>query len=235
MIYEKLLKPLVFFWTSSACAGSLLDSMFVRLMLPQTTVQVLESTKMETRRCVRVARNHYRVRFSSNKQLVNVIGSWRVDMNINSIQFHQVQDDMRSGAQYVHGFDIYGIFVVAPALVVTWAFLFLVGHPVLHLCPGKEDADQAQNMAKLLFNLEVAIQSFPQGILQSVGILNHSLFFSEGIDQWTMVVDFTGYDAANSPPVSAIFEIIKVIQDRYPEHLAVSLIINPPGYAHLQI
>lgn len=50
----------------------------------------------------------------------------------------------------------------------------------------------------------------------------------EGQEQMVWLIDFTGWSLMNSPPMKTARETANILQNHYPERLAVGFLYNPP-------
>ncbi|KAF2290729.1 hypothetical protein GH714_015205 [Hevea brasiliensis] len=59
-------------------------------------------------------------------------------------------------------------------------------------------------------------------------IENSILNLAEGQEQMSWLIDFTGLSLSNSMSIGTGVDIIKILQNHYPERLAVAFVYNPP-------
>lgn len=59
-------------------------------------------------------------------------------------------------------------------------------------------------------------------------IENAILNLPEDQEQMSWLIDFTGWSLSNSPPIKSARETINILQNHYPERLAVAFLYNPP-------
>ncbi|XP_050233305.1 uncharacterized protein LOC126681795 [Mercurialis annua] len=86
------------------------------------------------------------------------------------------------------------------------------GRPVLILRPGMQNTKSMDNQLRhLVYILENAILNLP-----------------EDQQEMSWLIDFTGWSITNSVPVKTARETINILQNHYPERLAVSFLYNPP-------
>ncbi|XP_020572226.1 random slug protein 5-like [Phalaenopsis equestris] len=83
---------------------------------------------------------------------------------------------------------------------------------VLVLRPGKQNTSSHDNQLRhLVYLFENAILNLP-----------------EGQEQMVWLIDFGGWSLSNSVPIRMARETINVLQNHYPERLAVAFLYNPP-------
>ncbi|KDP38612.1 hypothetical protein JCGZ_05319 [Jatropha curcas] len=86
------------------------------------------------------------------------------------------------------------------------------GRTVLIMRPGKQNTTCAEdNIRHLVYLIE-----------------NSILNLSEGQEQMSWLIDFTGLSLSNSVSVRTAREIINILQNHYPERLAIAFLYNPP-------
>ncbi|KAL0907208.1 hypothetical protein M5K25_025762 [Dendrobium thyrsiflorum] len=86
------------------------------------------------------------------------------------------------------------------------------GRTVLVLRPGKQNTSSHDNQLRhLIYLLENAILNLP-----------------EGQEQMVWLIDFGGWSLSNSVPIKMARETAHVLQNHYPERLAVAFLYNPP-------
>ncbi|XP_077216400.1 uncharacterized protein LOC143850975 [Tasmannia lanceolata] len=87
-----------------------------------------------------------------------------------------------------------------------------VGRTVLIMRPGKQNTSSHDNQLRhLVYLIENAILNLP-----------------EGQEQMVWLIDFTGWSLTNSVPIKTARETAHILQNHYPERLAVSFLYNPP-------
>lgn len=59
-------------------------------------------------------------------------------------------------------------------------------------------------------------------------IENAILNLPEGQEQMAWLIDFTGWSITNNVPIKSARETINILQNHYPERLAVAFLYNPP-------
>ncbi|KAE8727115.1 Detected protein of confused Function [Hibiscus syriacus] len=88
------------------------------------------------------------------------------------------------------------------------------GRTVLIMRPGMQNTTSAENNIRhLVYLLENAI-----------------LNLSEGQDQMSWLIDFTGFSLSTSVPIRTARDIIYILQSHYPERLAIAFLYNPPRF-----
>ncbi|KAJ8528858.1 hypothetical protein K7X08_030502 [Anisodus acutangulus] len=86
------------------------------------------------------------------------------------------------------------------------------GRTVLILRPGMQNTSALDNQMKhLVYLIENAIFNLP-----------------EGQEQMAWLIDFTGWSITNNVPVKSARETINILQNHYPERLAVAFLYCPP-------
>lgn len=86
------------------------------------------------------------------------------------------------------------------------------GRSVLILRPARQNTASLDNqMRHLVYLIENAILNLP-----------------EGQEQMAWLIDFTGWTLSTSVPVKSARETVNILQNHYPERLAVAFLYNPP-------
>lgn len=86
------------------------------------------------------------------------------------------------------------------------------GRTVLIMRPGKQNTTSAEgNIRHLVYLIE-----------------NSILNLAEGQESMSWLIDFTGWTLRTQVPVRTALDIINVLQNHYPERLAVAFLYNPP-------
>jgi hypothetical protein len=86
------------------------------------------------------------------------------------------------------------------------------GRTVLILRPGLQNTKSLENQMKhLVYLIENAILNLP-----------------EDQEQMSWLIDFTGWSMSTSVPIKSARETINILQNHYPERLAVAFLYNPP-------
>jgi hypothetical protein len=57
---------------------------------------------------------------------------------------------------------------------------------------------------------------------------NAILNLSEGQEKMVWLIDFTGWTMANATPIKTARESASILQNHYPERLAIAFLFNPP-------
>lgn len=87
-----------------------------------------------------------------------------------------------------------------------------LGRPVLIMRPGMQNtASPENNIRHLVYLLENAV-----------------LNLSEGQEQMSWLIDFTGFSLGTNIPIKTARDIIHILQNHYPERLAIAFLYNPP-------
>ncbi|GLU13720.1 hypothetical protein SLE2022_303360 [Rubroshorea leprosula] len=86
------------------------------------------------------------------------------------------------------------------------------GRTVLIMRPGMQNTKSAEdNIRHLVYLLE-----------------NTILNLAEGQEQMSWLIDFTGFSLSTYVPVKTARDIIYILQNHYPERLAIAFLYNPP-------
>ncbi|KAL6954901.1 hypothetical protein U1Q18_005809 [Sarracenia purpurea var. burkii] len=86
------------------------------------------------------------------------------------------------------------------------------GRTVLILRPGLQNTTSIDNQIRhLVYLLENAILNLP-----------------EGQEQMAWLIDFTGWSLSTSVPIRSARETINILQNHYPERLAIAFLYSPP-------
>lgn len=86
------------------------------------------------------------------------------------------------------------------------------GRTVLILRPGMQNTSSIDNQIKhLVYLLENAMLNLPPGQ-----------------EQMAWLIDFTGWSITNNVPLKSARETISILQNHYPERLAIAFLYNPP-------
>ncbi|KAL7261946.1 hypothetical protein ACSBR1_000357 [Camellia fascicularis] len=86
------------------------------------------------------------------------------------------------------------------------------GRTVLLMRPGMQNTTSIDNqMRHLVYLMENAILNLP-----------------EGQEQMAWLIDFTGWSLSTSVPIKSARETINILQNHYPERLAVAFLYSPP-------
>ncbi|XP_055821551.1 uncharacterized protein LOC129890059 isoform X1 [Solanum dulcamara] len=86
------------------------------------------------------------------------------------------------------------------------------GRTVLILRPGMQNTTALDNqMRHLVYLIENAILNLPQDQ-----------------EQMSWLIDFTGWSLTNNVPIKSARETVNILQNHYPERLAIAFLYNPP-------
>lgn len=86
------------------------------------------------------------------------------------------------------------------------------GRSVLILRPGMQNTASLENQMKhLVYLIENAVLNLP-----------------EGQEQMAWLIDFTGWSLSTSVPIKSARETINILQNHYPERLAIAFLYSPP-------
>jgi hypothetical protein len=62
-----------------------------------------------------------------------------------------------------------------------------------------------------------------------VYVLENALYnLSEGQEKMVWLIDFTGWTMENATPMKTARESVNILQNHYPERLAIAFLFNPP-------
>ncbi|CAI5510293.1 unnamed protein product [Closterium sp. Naga37s-1] len=87
-----------------------------------------------------------------------------------------------------------------------------LGRPVLVLCPGKQNTDDHDgNIRQMVYCMENAVQSLP-----------------EGVEQMVWIIDYKGFTLRKSPLMKTSREVLHILQNHYPERLGAAILFDPP-------
>lgn len=130
---------------------------------------------------------------------------WRARARPESISYDDVEDEGASGKQYVAGRD-------------------KRGRNVLVMRPGRENTrEHAGNIRFLVYTLENATWRDSPASDPPRGA-----FVSHDAEKLVILIDFTGWTLATAPPMKTSRETLSILQDHFPERLAVAVCYNPP-------
>jgi hypothetical protein len=91
--------------------------------------------------------------------------------------------------------------------------------PIVWMKPKFENTyDHDGNLKHLVYNLERAV---------ACGEANES---SDG--KLCLVIDYEGYSIMNAPPMKTSMEVLRILQNHYPERLAKAYMVRPPWIFH---
>jgi len=86
------------------------------------------------------------------------------------------------------------------------------GRTVLVMAPAKQNTSSHEGQIRfLVYTLENAVLNLP-----------------EGQEKMVWLIDFTGWTMANAVPIKTARETTNILQNHYPERLAVAFLFNPP-------
>ncbi|KAL6504411.1 hypothetical protein OROGR_026334 [Orobanche gracilis] len=86
------------------------------------------------------------------------------------------------------------------------------GRTVLILRPGMQNTTSLDNQIKhLVYLIESAILNLP-----------------EGQEQMAWLTDFTGWSISNNVPIKSARDSVNILQNHYPERLAIAFLYKPP-------
>lgn len=118
---------------------------------------------------------------------------WREEYKVDAINAELVKEEAASGKQFRRGFDIHG-------------------RPAIYMTPVRENSkNYEKNVQLLVYTMERAIDSMP-----------------EGIEQLVWVIDFNGYSLWNAPPMNVAMDTLNILSNHYPERLGTSIMVDTP-------
>ncbi|XP_022940526.1 CRAL-TRIO domain-containing protein C23B6.04c isoform X2 [Cucurbita moschata] len=86
------------------------------------------------------------------------------------------------------------------------------GRTVLIMKPGKQNTTSLENQIRhLVYLMENALLNLP-----------------EGQEQMSWLIDFNGWSLSTSVPIKSARETVNILQNHYPERLALAFLYNPP-------
>ena len=138
------------------------------------------------------------------KMLVSSL-RWRRAARPDSITWEDVAAEGTSGKQYVTGQD-------------------QQGRNVLVMRPGRENTrEHAGNIRFLVYTLERATWRESPAEDPPLGS-----YVDHASEKLVILIDFTGWTLATAPPMKTSRETLSILQDHYPERLAVAVCHNAP-------
>jgi hypothetical protein len=130
---------------------------------------------------------------------------WRKVARPESITWNDVRKEGEEGKQYLSGRDRHG-------------------RGVLTIRPGREGSrEQASHVRFLIYTLEHATWS--DTAEEDLPLGAHAEHTSEKL---VVLINFTGWTLATAPPMKTSRETLAILQEHYPERLAVAVCYNPP-------
>lgn len=130
---------------------------------------------------------------------------WRAKTRPERIRWRDVQAEGATGKQYVAGTD-------------------KEGRSVLVMRPGRENSkEHAGNIRFLIYTLERA--TWREKPEEDPPLGSHVEHHREKL---VLLIDFTGWTLATAPPMRTSRETLSILQDHFPERLAMAVLYNPP-------
>jgi len=159
-----------------------------------------ESKKSQTLRSPRVPRSIHPSIHPSRASL-----QWRKVARPEAITWDDVRKEGEEGKQYLAGRDRHG-------------------RAVLIARPGRDGSrEQASHVRFLIYTLEHATWS--DTAEEDLPLGAHAEHTSEKL---VVLINFTGWTLATAPPMKTARETLAILQEHYPERLAVAVCYNPP-------
>ena len=138
------------------------------------------------------------------KMLVSSL-RWRRATRPESITWEDIAAEGASGKQYIAGRD-------------------KQGRNVLVMRPGRENTrEHAGNIRFLVYTLERATWRDSPAEDPPLGS-----YVDHASEKLVILIDFTGWTLATAPPMKTSRETLSILQDHFPERLAVAVCYNPP-------
>ena len=130
---------------------------------------------------------------------------WRIKTKPEEIQWDDVAAEGATGKQYVAGKDNQG-------------------RSVMVMRPGRENTQEhAGNIRYLIYTLERALWQDDADEMPPLGAqMEHHA------EKLVILIDFTGWTLSTAPPMKTSRETLNILQDHFPERLAVAVCYNPP-------
>ena len=130
---------------------------------------------------------------------------WRAKTRPERVRWRDVRAEGATGKQYVAGTD-------------------KEGRRVLVMRPGRENSkEHAGNIRFLIYTLERATwRDTPESDPPLGSHVEHHR------EKLVLLIDFTGWTLATAPPMRTSRETLSILQDHFPERLAVAVCYNPP-------
>lgn len=130
---------------------------------------------------------------------------WRAKTRPERITCWDCAAEAASGKQYVVGLD-------------------KENRNVVVMRPGRENTkEHAGNIRFLIYTLEKAVWRDHPASDPPLG--SHVEHHTEKL---TLLINFTGWTLATAPPMKTSRETLQILQDHFPERLAVAVCYNPP-------
>lgn len=130
---------------------------------------------------------------------------WRAKTRPERITCWDCAAEAASGKQYVVGLD-------------------KENRNVVVMRPGRENTkEHAGNIRFLIYTLEKAVWRDDPASDPPLG--SHVEHHTEKL---TLLINFTGWTLATAPPMKTSRETLQILQDHFPERLAVAVCYNPP-------
>ncbi|KAJ1960995.1 hypothetical protein GGI12_003494, partial [Dipsacomyces acuminosporus] len=127
------------------------------------------------------------------KRLRNTL-EWRCTYRPHAITPEDMKLEGATGKQYINGFD-------------------KGGRPVLYMFPHRQNTkDPKEHIRFVVFNMEQAIRSMP-----------------DGATKITIVIDESKYSSSQSVPLSVAREFLHILESHYPERLNKAFVLSPPA------
>ena len=138
-------------------------------------------------------------------KMFSATARWRAKTRPERIKWRDVQAEGATGKQYLAGTD-------------------KEGRNVLVMRPGRENTkEHAGNIRFLIYTLERATwREKPQDDHPLGSHVEHHR------EKLVLLIDFTGWTLATAPPMRTSRETLCILQDHFPERLAVAVLYNPP-------
>ncbi|KAH7277023.1 hypothetical protein KP509_39G030400 [Ceratopteris richardii] len=87
-----------------------------------------------------------------------------------------------------------------------------LGRPVIIMTPGNQNSNSSEGQIKqLVYAMENAL-----------------LYLPENQDQFVWIIDYDGWSLSKATPLKTSKEVANILQNHYPERLAVAILLNAP-------
>ena len=138
-------------------------------------------------------------------KMFSATARWRARTRPERIRWRDVAAEGATGKQYLAGTD-------------------KEGRNVLVMRPGRENSkEHAGNIRFLIYTLERATwREKPEDDHPLGSHVEHHR------EKLVLLIDFTGWTLATAPPMRTSRETLSILQDHFPERLAVAVCYNPP-------
>ncbi|KAJ3129150.1 hypothetical protein HK098_002391 [Nowakowskiella sp. JEL0407] len=139
---------------------------------------------------------------------------WRNDYKPHKITLDQVKSEAINGNNYVNGFDRFS-------------------RPIIYLKKRGQLGDAEKNVRLLVWTMEYAAKVGFQDLFKhsywfQFNLFSHRQLMPDNVEKICLIMDFSEYTRANSPPISISMQTLDILTSHYPERLGISFMINAP-------